>query len=139
MFGFRRPRETWEDPAVPLVEALLTAAVQAEGGPERLPLGQVPAEMALWICSCITVDDSPTWLIYTTSDDKLVWRRVADGVNVFDEVVVPRREAGGHADPADVLDWLRGESLTPWGSLGSGWTDEGVVDVLGERIRSSAP
>ena len=135
MLGSRHTRGAREDPAVPLVEAILAAAVRAQGDPDPLPLRQEAADTALWICCCITVDESPTWLIYTTEAGTLTWRRVADGIEPAN-LVVPRRSAGGHADPADVLAWLRDESPTPWGTIGSGYSDDGVLDELRTHIHA---
>ena len=118
------------DSAALEVERVLTERVSAE---QASTSTRESAEHALWICACITVDDSPTWLIYDTPDDQLVWMRVPDSVEPL-QLVNARLSAGGHSDPSDVLRWLQHDAPDPWGSTGSGFSDPGVLDHLRSKI-----
>ncbi|WP_152659362.1 hypothetical protein [Demequina salsinemoris] len=123
MFRLRPKHEPVWDPAVAEVEALLDAAAR------RHPAGEWEgrARHALSICACITPDHAPSWLIVDT-DDGLGWERLPDGFP--DEALVRAPlEAGGHADPSDVLAWLRGDALDPW-ATGDGDGDPEVVEAL---------
>jgi len=91
------------------------------------------ASHALWICACVTMDEAPTWLIYDT-EGRVAWHRVADAVEPMD-LVDAQFSAGGHADPIEVLRWLRGEALDPWGAGGYGSGDVSVLEELGRSIR----
>jgi hypothetical protein len=51
------------------------------------------------------------------------------------DLVDARTTAGGHADPAEVLLWLRGEEADPWGGLGSGDDDGDVLEELGRKLQ----
>lgn len=94
---------------------------------------KVAAEHALGICACVTADDAPKWLIYDTADGRLMWRRVPARVESLD-LVDARFTAGGHADPAEVLRWLRGDASDPWGSGGDGGGNSAVLEALRGRI-----
>lgn len=126
----RRTQRDLMDPAVVEVERILAEKVPTK---QRSTSTREGAEHALWICACITVDDSPTWLIYDTPDDQLVWMRVPDSVEPL-ELVDARVSAGGHSDPSDVLRWLQQDAPDPWGSVGSGFSDQGVLDHLRAKI-----
>ena len=95
--------------------------------------GKVATEHALSICACVTADDAPTWLIYETADGGLTWRRVPDRLEPLD-LVDARLTMGGHADPAEVLRWLRRDASNPWGSGGDGYGNSRVLEALRERI-----
>lgn len=130
-----RPRPpAQEDPAVPAVEQILTAAAPAAGSAGVLSKDRLAVTNALWICACVTIDDAPTWLIYDTPDGGLAWDRIPDGVEPLD-LVDARLSAGGHADPAEVLRWLQGTASDPWSGGGYGDGDAGVLDELRMKIR----
>ena len=124
-----------EDPSVARVEAILGLSAgfgsTAPQAPEAIPI----VTNALWICACVTFDEAPTWLIHD-GDSGVSWRRVPAGVEPLD-LVEARTSAGGHADPKEVLLWLEGKALDPWGSGGSGSGDAAAVEELGRRIRQS--
>jgi hypothetical protein len=94
----------------------------------------VIANHALWICACVTYEKRPTWLIYDTSTGELAWRTVPDGIEPLD-LGQAQLSAGGHADPAEVMHWLRGDASDPWSGGGAGHGDSGVLDELGHKIR----
>jgi len=97
-----------EHPAVAAVEQILeTATSTGGGGAGGSNVSHLVAVDALWICACISNDDAPTWLIYDFPDGGLAWQRVPDGVEPLD-LIDARSNAGGHADPAEVLRWLTG-------------------------------
>ena len=128
-----RTKPNSEDPAVAAVEQILATAVPA------LPAHEVSGRdrstnHALWICACVTVDESPTWLIYDTPCGQLAWCRVPDQVEPL-QLVDAVHSAGGHADPAGVLSWLLGQTPDPWSGTGDGTGDPGVLDELRTRIR----
>jgi hypothetical protein len=130
-FHFRSPRPR-EDPSVAAVEQELDAASR---GSESVPIqdGRIIAQHALAICACVTADDAPKWLIYDTADGGLMWRRVPDRMDPLG-LVDAKFTAGGHADPAEVMRWLRGGASAPWGSGGDGGGNSGVLEALRERI-----
>lgn len=66
------------------------------------------------ICACVTLNVSPDWIIFDT-DEGIGWRRWPDDLP-DDEMVHAPLEAGGHADPSDVLAWLEGKTADPWAS-----------------------
>ncbi|SDD05212.1 hypothetical protein [Nocardioides lianchengensis] len=113
------------------------AADSAVGGIERLlgeaasrhPAGvwQGRAQHVLMICACVTLHGSPDWIVFDTVDG-LGWRRWPDDLP-DEEMVRAPREAGGHADPSDVLAWLRGDAADPWTS-GDGHGDPEVAGAL---------
>ena len=80
------------------------------------------------------MDDAPTWLIYDRDEDGVAWCRVPDGIEPLDLVDAPL-SAGGHADPSDVLLWLKGDAPDPWAS-GDGVGDAAVIRELGRQLRS---
>lgn len=116
-----------------VVEQLLDAA----SGPSASMTShneRAAVQHALAICACVTVDEAPRWLIYDTVDGGLRWRRVpgrSDALNLVDA----RFAASGHADPAEVLRWLRRDASDPWGSGGDGDGDRDVFEALRERIK----
>lgn len=129
MFGRGKPRDA-EDPSVAPAEAILDrVATRATVGPG---VARPVAERALSICACVSMDDTPTWIIYDEPGGTLRWCRVPDGSEVS-EIVDARFEAGGHADPRSVLAWLRGEEPDPW-SGGDGWGEDSVVQELGRKL-----
>lgn len=79
------------------------------------------------ICACVTMSESPDWIIFDT-DDGLGWRRWPDDLPDND-MVRATLEAGGHADPSDVLAWLEGNQADPWAS-GDGFGAPEVVGAL---------
>ena len=89
---------------------------------------------APWICACVTRNEAPTWLIYDTVDDRVVWCRVPDEVEPLD-LVDAQLTAGGHADPHEVLLWLQGTARDPWGCGGDGNGDEAALQELVRKIR----
>jgi hypothetical protein len=115
------------------VEEILKAASLRRPSRARAPGDRPLAPHALWICACVTTDDAPTWLIYDTDEDGLAWCRVPDAVEPLD-VVDSRLNAGGHADPREVLLWLQGRALEPWAG-GDGGGDAAVIEELGRKIR----
>lgn len=134
-FHFRTPPRPLEDhPAVSVIEHRLDAASRLlEGdsfsGDDLRPV----AEHALWICACVAWDDAPTWLLWDTAPGGFMWRRVPAGTEPSD-LVHASYTACGHADPAVVLRWLQGDVPDPWGALGSGYEDPGVLEALRRRI-----
>ena len=121
-----------EDPAVAVVEQLFDERRHpAESSPSEE--GRALVEHALWICACVTLDAAPRWLICDTAAGGFWWRRVPVGVDLLD-LVTARYAAGGHADPAEVLRWLRGEATDPWARGGDGSGDPGVLEALRRRI-----
>ena len=57
-----------------------------------------------------------------------------DGVEPWD-LVQAQTTAGGHADPSEVLRWLEGDAVDPWGNGGSGSGEATAVEELGRKIR----
>lgn len=119
MFG----SEATRDPAVERIEVLLSGATS------RHPAGawQGRARHVLTICACVTLDESPDWIIFDT-DDGIGWRHWPDDLP-DEEMVRAPLEAGGHADPGDVLAWLQGDVADPWQN-GDGEGDPAVVEAL---------
>lgn len=82
----------------------------------RLPAGQQQASHILYICACITADDSPDWTICGTAIG-VGWRSWPDGLPSDEE-----REGAAdatyrshvHAQPDHVLAWLEGRSSELW-------------------------
>jgi hypothetical protein len=107
---------------------------------EAVPMqdGKVAAGHALAICACVTLEVAPKWLIYDGADGGLMWHRVPDGVEPFD-LVSARFTAGGHADPEEVLRWLRGEVSDPWGRVGDGGGSPRALEALRKRINPEWP
>lgn len=134
MFGRTRSSRPSENRSVAPIEAILDAAAVRNLSPLRLLEDRPRAAHAMWICACETMDDAPTWLIYDTNDDEIVWCRVPDALEPLD-LVDARLSAGGHADPGEVLLWLQGSTSEPWS--GGGWGDEAVARELGRKIRRS--
>ena len=129
VFGRGASREP-EDHSVAPAEAILDrVATRASLDGSRT---HAVAVHALWICACVSMDDAPTWLIYDETDGTLRWCRVPGGLKASD-IVDARFTAGGHADPAGVLAWLRGDVPDPW-ARGGGWGDESVVRELGNKL-----
>lgn len=79
------------------------------------------------------MEDAPAWLIHDLADGGLLWSRVPDGVEPLD-LVKARFTASGHADPAEVLRWLRREVPDPWGGLGDGGGSSRALEALRDRI-----
>jgi len=132
-FHFRSPSQC-EDPSVAAVEQMLdSASLQSESMSNQQ--GEFKAKHALAICACVTADWAPTWLIYDSADGALRWRRVPDRTEPLD-LVDAQLTALGHADPAEVLQWLQGDASNAWGSLGDGGGDPGVLESLRDRIDS---
>ena len=73
------------------------------------------------------MSESPDWIIFDT-DEGLGWRRWPDDLPDND-MVRATLEAGGHADPSDVLAWLEGNMADPWAS-GDGFGAPEVVGAL---------
>lgn len=86
----------------------------------------------MWLCACVTLDDAPTWLIYDTAEDGLVWCRVPDAIDPLD-LVSAQRIAGCHTDPGWVLLWLEGKASDPCGGDNCG--DLVVLEELSRKIR----
>lgn len=128
-----RTRVAPEDPSVARVEAIFEL-VTGSSSAASTAVGAAPiVPNALWICACVAFDDAPTWLIHD-GDDRVSWCRVPDGVEPLD-LVEAQTSAGGHADPTEVLHWLEGKALAPWGSGGDGSGNAAAVEELGRRIR----
>jgi len=129
MFGRRSATEPpEEDPAVVEIEAILErAAIRSPSGDWR---GR--ALHVVSICACVTIEASPGWTLFDTPDG-VGWLRWPDGLPDPDFVQVPLH-AGGHAAPADVLAWLKGESADPWGAVGSGFGDTAAIINLQRRF-----
>jgi len=123
MFGRRSQSEPVQDTAVEEIEALLSGAAL------RNPAGswQGRARHVLTICACVTTEESPDWIIFDTIDG-IGWRRWPDDLPDGEMVRAPL-EAGGHADPSDVLVWLQGNAADPWAS-GDGSGRPEVVAAL---------
>jgi hypothetical protein len=135
MFGrAHAPRPSEDDPAVPVVEQILSAAAARNPAKQQQVEGRRVATRALWICACETINDAPTWLIHDDADGiGIAWCRVPDGADVGD-VVDARLIAGGHTDPGDVLLWLQGKASERW-IYDDAFDDDGVIEELGGRIR----
>jgi hypothetical protein len=136
VLGRRDHSKPPEDPSVASVEAILDEAgtritvTRTDPAHENRP----QASNALHICACVTPEDAPTWLIYENTERGLMWGRTPGGVEAAD-VIDARFIAGGHADPGQVLAWLRGAEPNPWGGGGYGWGDDHVADALLRNIR----
>lgn len=128
MSAQRGPTQPQEAAAVAAIEELLDRA-QA-----RHPPGdwRGRAQHVLHICACVTQDYSPDWIIFDT-DDGIGWRRWPDDLTEAEVVDAPLG-AGGHADPSEVLAWLRGEAHDPWGAGGDGDGDPEVLLALRRLI-----
>lgn len=134
MFRRHLPSPEPEDPCVTPVERILAAAAERSADVAEKRDGKPVVTHALWLCACVTENDAPIWLIYDTGDAGVAWRRVPDRVQALD-LVEARFSAGGHVDPAEVLDWLEGgSSLGSW-SGGSVGGDRAVLEELGRRLR----
>lgn len=131
MFGARKSGRSLEHPAVGAIEDLLRAAAS------RHPVGdwERGARHVLHICACVTLDDAPDWIIFDTGDG-VGWRRWPDDLPEAEVVRAPL-EAGGHADPAQVLAWLRGDAADPWGGGGEGFGEPEVLIELHRQIAGS--
>lgn len=121
---------------VAAVERILAIAAADPPVVDLATKSRVIANHALWICACVTIDESPTWLIYDTPEGALTWRRVPDQVEPL-HLVDAAHTAGGHADPAEVLSWLSGGSPDPWSEGGAGSGNAGVLDKLRMTIRGN--
>lgn len=130
MFG-RKGSSPPEDPAVGPVEEIFGRSATYRVPPQSSR--PVATKQALWICACVTMDDAPVWLIYEDGDQALVWCRVPDGSDIPD-VVDAELIAGGHTDPAGVLEWLEGKATHPWTGGGSGWDGDGVLAQFGRAL-----
>jgi hypothetical protein len=123
MKGARRRSEPASHPAVERIEMVLSAAAS------RHPAGALPGRVrhVMTICACVTPYRSPDWIIFDT-DDGVGWRRQPDELP-GEEILHAPVEAGGHADPSDVLAWLEGDAPDPWGP-GDGYGDMAAVRAL---------
>ncbi|NYG59419.1 hypothetical protein BJ980_002342 [Nocardioides daedukensis] len=92
------------------------------------------ARHALTICACVTLDASPDWIIFDTEDGIGWLRRRVDMPE--GEIVRAALEAGGHADPSEVVAWLQGTAADPW-TGGDGYGDAEVVIALRRWIDAS--
>jgi hypothetical protein len=129
-FHFRAPLPAEHSAAATIEQALgASRRYEAKAGLERRT-----ATHALWICACVTEHDAPTWLIHA-DDDGLAWCRVPSGTEPLD-LVQARHTDGNHADPADVLCWLRGDASDPW--PWHEYSDEAaVLEALRKHINSA--
>lgn len=124
MLGRRRPEQSGDDSAVVLIEELLDrAATRNSAGDWRGRAAHV-----ITICACVTLDVSPGWIIFDT-EGGIGWRRWPDGLP-DEQVIRAPLEAGGHADPSEVLAWLRGSAPDPWAAGGYGSGDAEVLPAL---------
>ena len=60
--------------------------------------------------------------------------QVPDAVEPLD-LVDAQLNAGGHADPLEVLLWLQGKARDPWAGGGDGNGDEAALQELVRKIR----
>lgn len=120
-----------EDPAVAVVEEILAAAA-GSAGDVPTPDAKLVVEHAVWLCACVTDKDAPAWLIYDTSDGRLGWCRVPDGVEPSAMVETPL-VVGDHVDPVQVLDWLKGTTADPRSDHDS--PERAVFAGLARKIR----
>lgn len=133
----RTPPDHCEDPSVAEVEAILERRTDGELVPTRRER-PLRVESLFWICACVTVDDAPIWPIYGAPEGAVQWCRLTGDAHIPDYIDA-QATAGGHADPAAVLNWLRSTADEPWGVGGSGWGDDAVLTWLGDRLRVQAP
>jgi hypothetical protein len=136
MFGEDRSSGVPEDPSVARIEEILGRARQQYLPLQPKPEHRTVTSRALWICPCLSMDDAPTWLIYHTAEDTVAWCRVPDAVEPLD-LVDARSEAGGHADPSEVLRWLEGRAPDPWAGGGDGDGDVSTIEALRRNVRTS--
>jgi hypothetical protein len=122
-----------EDPCVAAVEQILTAAASRWYAPGLPAEGTDEVVHALWVCACVTQWTAPTWLIYDTSSGAITWRRVPDGCEPI-EIVEAQLSAAWHADPEEMLGWLDGDAVDPWGG-GDGRGGSSVLPKLRAKIR----
>lgn len=120
---------------MPLIEAILDEkASRLDMTGSMQGRSRRAATHALWICGCITMDDAPVWLIYEDGTS-ITWCRLPDEFE-SDDLVDTQHLAGGHADPDDVLAWLRGEAPDPFlGADDCG--DPPVIPSLGRLLQGS--
>lgn len=116
--GYRGRMRSWpSDSTVRRVEALLGVERLRRSEYELALSASFKLQWALWICACVTVGESPTWLIFETGRAKIAWCRLGDGEPI-DQLIDALLSGGGHADPEEVLRWLRGTAPDPWGAGG---------------------
>ncbi|TCI96281.1 hypothetical protein [Aeromicrobium sp. IC_218] len=127
MVFFRRRPAVPEDPAVAPIEARLDARAT-----RREDRSSVAATHVLWLCLCYA-DEAPTLLVHDDDDGRLWWCRVPDRTSITDLADGPFF-AGGHTDPAYVLDWLERRAHDPWADGGND-PDPEVLDAFGPRLR----
>ncbi|WP_159540428.1 hypothetical protein [Aeromicrobium sp. 9AM] len=124
MLGERRTERPGDDPAVATIEELLDrAATRHNAGDWRGRAAHV-----VTICACVTLKASPDWIIFDT-EDGIGWRRWPDDLP-DEQIIHAPLEAGGHADPPQVLAWLRGHAPDPWADGGDGSGDVEVLPAL---------
>lgn len=124
-----------EDPAVAEVEAILEERTDGEYVPAARDR-PLRVESLFWICACITLDDSPIWIIFQATGHGLHWCRVPDEEG-FSSYADSKAMMGGHADPRSVLNWLTGDEPDPWARGGEGWGDIDVFTAFSPRLTAS--
>ena len=112
------------------VERILASAAQRSAGATHVQDGKAVVERAVWLCPCITFDETPVWLICDDPNGKLAWSRMSHGVEIAD-LVDALVVTGAHVSPEQVLSWLRERSTTT-----DDWPFDGsVIEDLGRKIR----
>lgn len=127
-----------EHPAVPVIEHILTSAAVRTVAPVATAGDPVMVDCALSLCGCVSFEEAPIWLIYSTADGRVGWRRIDPELQLAD-VVEATVLTGNHVDPSDLLRWLHGQIDTRAlldAELQTG-ADIAAVERLGRMVRNS--